>query len=400
MRDRLLWNRREFVRMAGCSPLGLMSARLAWPSVASKENSGAAAPRFAYVGHAGKSSLAAGGSIPGIDVFAIVSGRWRPTGAVVSDHPSFLTLHPSERFLYAINEVDRYENLPSGSVEAYAVDAENGSLTLLNRQPLSLSATAPRHMAVSPDGRVLVVAVHGGGAYNVLPIGEDGRLRRVSGILKETGSGPDEEHQHTAHPQMVVFDRMGRLLGADMGTDGLNVFTLDDCRLSVAARISARAGSGPRHIELHPSGNLVFVANGLEASVSSYGYDEKNGRILNQLEHVPTVGNNSGQKSAVVMTMHPTGEFLYTAHRSLGDGIKVWRSNSSTGALCLVQHEDDGLQSLHSIAMTPDGSSLLALHRRSGDVIRWQIDQGSGRLTEPIQVAKVTAPMSMALTSL
>jgi 6-phosphogluconolactonase (cycloisomerase 2 family) len=230
----------------------------------------------------------------------------------------------------------------------------------------------------------------------VLSINEDGSLGRVSGILKETGSGPDEEHQQAAHPQMVMFDRLGRLLGADMGSDRLTVFTLEDGRLSVTARSDARAGSGPRHMELHPSGSVLFVANGLDASVSCYGYDEKNGRVLEQLEQVPTVTNSSGGKRSVVMTMHPSGEFLYTAHRSGGDGITVWRSNI-TGALHVVQHEGDRLQSLHAITMAPDGSSLLALSRKSGSVVRWSIDRRSGRLAEPVQVAKIQAPMSMVV---
>ena len=391
MGDRLLWNRRDFVQMVGCSSLGVISARTPWLSAASKENTGAA-PRFAYIGYSGNDRAA-----HEIGVFTVEGERWRPTGTVASDHPSFLMLHPSERFLYAINEVDWCESLPSGAVEAYAVDANDGSLTLLNRQPLSLSAASPRHMALSPEGRALVVAVHGGGAYNVLPIDEDGRLGRVSGILKETGSGPDQEHQQAAHPQMVMFDRMGRLLGADMGSDRLSVFTLDDCTLSVAGRSAARAGSGPRYLELHPNGNLLFVANGLDASVSCYEYDEKNGRILKQLEHVPTVRNSSGEKSAVLMAMHPSGDFLYVAHRSGSEGITVWRTNSNTGALRVVQHEGDGLQSLHAMTMTADGSSLLALSQKSGSVVRWRVDQGSGRLSQPVQVAKVPAPMSMAV---
>jgi 6-phosphogluconolactonase (cycloisomerase 2 family) len=372
-----------------------MSTRLAWPSTA-KENQ-RAAPRFAYVGHTGRSSVAANRSEHGIEVFAVEGERWNRTGAVASDHPSFLTLHPSERFLYAINEVDRYENLPSGSVEAYAVDPENGRLALLNRQPLSLSATSPRHMAVSPDGRALVVAVHGGGAYNVLPIDADGRLGRVRGILKETGSGPDEEHQQAAHPQMVIFDRMGRLLSVDMGSDRLSVFTMNGCRLSVEARSEARAGSGPRHIALHPNGSLLFVANELDLSVSCYGYDEKNGRILNQLEHVPMTRNRCGEKGAVVMAMHPSGDFLYTACRSENDGIRVWRSDSSTGALRVVQHERNESRSLHAMMMAPDGNNLLGLSPGIGGVIRWRIDQRSGRIIEAVQVAQVQAPISMVM---
>jgi 6-phosphogluconolactonase (cycloisomerase 2 family) len=196
---------------------------------------------------------------------------------------------------------------------------------------------------------------------------------------------------------MVMFDRMGRFLGADLGSDRLSVFMLEDGRLTVAARSEARAGSGPRHMELHPSGKLLFVANGLDASVSCYEYDEKNGRILKQLEHVPTARNSSGEKSAVVMAMHPSGEFLYTAHRSEDDGVRAWRSNSRTGALRLVQHEKNEFQSLHAMTMAPDGSSLLALSRNIEGVIRWRIDQRSGRLMEAVQVAKVQAPASMVV---
>jgi 6-phosphogluconolactonase len=397
MRDRLRWTRRDFLQMAGYSSLGLMSARLAWPCLGSRKNNGTAAPRFAYVGYADQSGAATSSSAYGIELFAAEGKRWSSVGTITSDHPSFLTLHPSENFLYVINELDRYESLPSGSVQAYAVDAIDGSLALLNRQPLSLSATSPRHMAISPDGRALVVAVHGGGAYNVLPINEDGRLGRVSGILKEIGSGRGEECQQAAHPQMVLFDKMGRLLSADMGSGKLSVFTLDSGRLTATARRYARPGSGPRHIALHPNGNLLFVADGLNASVSCYGYDKKNGRILNQLEHVTMIRSNRGEKGTVVMAMHPSGKFLYTAHRSGGDGIRVWRSNSKTGTLREIQHEMGEFQSLHGMTMAPDGSSLLALSRNVGGVIRWRIDQQNGRLMEAVQVAKVQAPISMVV---
>src|SRR5580692_5735794 len=114
MGDRLLWNRRDFVQMVGCSSLGVISARTPWLSAVSEENTGAA-PRFAYIGYYSNDRAA-----HEIGVFTVEGERWRPTGVFASDHPSFLTLHPSERFLYAINEVDWCEGLPSGAVEAYA----------------------------------------------------------------------------------------------------------------------------------------------------------------------------------------------------------------------------------------------------------------------------------------
>ena len=242
MKDRSRWNRREFVQMAGSS-LGAMSFGL--PLLARATGaSGSVAPRFAHVGFGGK-----GAKDEGIAVFDLRGGglrgenlrggRWRPASVVASAAPSSLALDAGERFLYAVNAVDEYEGLPTGTVEAYAIYAADGSLKLINRQKLSLSATAPRHAAVSPDGRALVVAVHGGGAYNVLPLGKDGSVGAVSGILKETGSGP-HDRQRSAHPQMVVFDRAGRGVTADLGSDRLSVLKLNTARLSIAGRYAAQ----------------------------------------------------------------------------------------------------------------------------------------------------------------
>jgi 6-phosphogluconolactonase len=358
--------------LAGYSSLGAMAQRAPWLRAD-------VTPRFAFVGT----------SRHGIRAFAVDGDRWRPAGAIASPHPSFLTLHPSERFLYAIQGVDRYEDLRRGFVEAYAIDEKDGNLTLLNRQPLSLSATAPRHAAVSPDGRALVVAVHGGGAYNMLPIGEDGSLGRVSGISKETGSGPHEEHQRSAHPQMVLFDRTGhRCLAADLGSDRLSVFTLRKGGLHVEQRIDAPPGAGPKHMELHPDGRLLFVANQLDASLSCYRYDASAGRILEQLHHVPV-------DSPIWMTMHPSGQFLYTA----GNGVTTWRIDRETGALRPIQLESEAPSSLGATMMATDGGSLLGLSPQAETVVRWRIDGTSGRLSQPANVAKVQAPLSLALQS-
>jgi 6-phosphogluconolactonase len=388
MKDRLRWNRREFVRMAGSS-LGAMSFGV--PLLARATRAGdRAAPRFAYVGFGGE-----GAKEEGIAVFDLRGGRWRPVGVVASAAPSSLALDAAERFLYAMNEVDEYEGLPSGTVEAYAVDAENGSLRLVNRQRLSLSATAPKHAAVSPDGRALVVAVHGGGAYNVLPLREDGSVGAVSGILKETGSGPRAE-QRSAHPQMVVFDRAGRVVSADLGNDRLSVLKLGTAKLSVAGRYLVRPGDGPRQIALHPDGRLLFVANALDASVACYRYDADEGRIVGRLGQVGTASDeNTG---GVVMAVDPKGEFLYTAHRRGSDGVSMWRITRSTGGLQRLRVVDEDGPRLHEMTITADGKSLLGLSREDGGVFGWRV--ANGQISRGVQLTSLAGPMSMAVKSL
>ena len=385
---RKLLNRRKFVQLMGySSALGAVGMQSHWLSASPQS---AAAARFAYVGFAADTSSR---SNQGIQVFAIEGERWSPIQTVATRKPSFLALHPSQRFLYAANEIDSYQGLPVGTVEAYGIDPRTGHLELLNRQQLSLSGILPRHLAVSPDGRNLVVAVHGGGAYNLLPIREDGSLERVSGIIKETGSGPNQERQDAAHPQMAIFDTTGnRLLSADLGNDTLSVLTLSGEGLSIAAKSKAEPGSGPRHMALHPSGRLLYVVNELDASLSCFGYDPESGTIQERRHHA-MLGANADH-GTTALAMHPSGDLLYS---SGAVNVSVWRIDPASGAFKPLQGSVDRMQSMDIAAMVPAHDSLFALSHRAGGVLRLPIDADSGRLRRPVQIAQVDAPISLVL---
>ena len=147
MKQRMTLNRRNFVQLMGSASLGVAGSRASWLAAETSP------VRFAYAGQK-----------DGIQVFAVKGGRWTWTQTVASVSPVFLALDPTQRFLYAMNDKEVHEGLPTGTIEAYAISTHDGVLTLLNRQPLSLSGVRPRHLAVAPDGRSVVVAIDGGGA--------------------------------------------------------------------------------------------------------------------------------------------------------------------------------------------------------------------------------------------
>jgi 6-phosphogluconolactonase len=375
-----LLNRRQFIRDIGGS---LAAVRLSPSRLFGENKPDRDGPRFAYVGSAEK----------GIQVFAVVAGGWELIQSVASDLPRCLILHPSERFLFVINEVSSFEGLPSGTVESYGISAESGRIALLNRQVLSLSGTKPRHGAVSPDGRHVVVAVSGGGAYDVLPIDVDGRLGRVSGIVKEIGCGPVEAYQDTSHPRMVMFDTAGRfVLGVDRGCDRLSVFALSNDGLTLRGRRSIEPGSGPGSLALHPSGHLVYVMNELDGTVSCYGYDAIGGRVLDRLQRV-AIATGGG-----ALMVHSSGRFLYTSggvNAEERGGVGVWHIDSLTGALTWMDMWTAGVGAAVPIALMADGSGLLILSQEN--VIRLRVDSSSGRLSDPVEVAQVEQPLSVTV---
>src|SRR5207244_2990367 len=55
--------------------------------------------------------------------------------AAETKNPTFLAVHPSHRFLYAVSEINNFGARSTGGVSAYALDPASGSLTALNQQP-------------------------------------------------------------------------------------------------------------------------------------------------------------------------------------------------------------------------------------------------------------------------
>lgn len=198
---------------------------------------------------------------------------------VESRRPSRFAMNADQTRLFVANNIDDYLGLPAGSVESYAVAPDSGRLTFISRQSLSLSATEPQHLALSPDGRWLAVAAYGGGLYNVLPVDGEGRIGVVSQVLKEIGSGLHPEAQASAHPHSVVFSPRGDLVvGTDTGSDRINVFHFSQGRLTRKCQVATPAGSGPAELSLQ--GWKLRVQFALVPSVAHYRLHPDSGELV------------------------------------------------------------------------------------------------------------------------
>ena len=381
--------RRSFVRMAGIASVIGQSEWLraaigaAIPTISAPENQ----PKFAFVGAKGQSE--------GIHVYAIDGLNWSLLQIVRSEAPVSLALHPTGRTLFVLNEVNLYQGLPTGAIEAYGLDYKTGKLELLNRVGLSLSATMPRHLAVAPDGGSVVVAVHGGGAYNLLPILEDGQIGRMLGILKETGSGPVGEHQETAHPQSVVFDSTGRrIIAADLGSDRVSVISAED-GLEVQRRHAMPAGTGPSHLALHPAGHLLYVDHALDGSLSVFVYDAAAGMITERLSRTSgsrTSGTRTSGQFGSALALDAAADILYTAGRS---EIGAWRFDAATGNLNKLHSIATGNNPVTEILTMVDRREILAITPRG--ILRMDVDLESGQLGSPSLVASVDGARCCAI---
>src|SRR3954452_10644994 len=209
-----------------------------------------------------------------IDVYRTEAKQKWKLQSVASQRPSSLTLDTTGQYLFAVNEIDQFQGLPTGSVESFGVEPGTGHLGLISRKPLSLSATMPRQFALSPNGRYLVVAVYGGGLYNVLSVQSNGEISGITQVIKEVGYSVHRERQSSAHPHSVVFHPSGEfLIGTDLGADRINVFRIQDGHMTCVHRHATVPGSGPAGLALDAPGCKVVVEHRFSSCVAQYWFD-------------------------------------------------------------------------------------------------------------------------------
>src|SRR5213592_4155149 len=84
-------------------------------------------------------------------------------------NPSFLTISPDHRFLYAISEDPLSIGPPidhSSYVSAYTIDSATGKLRLLNSVPASGTSTC--YISIDRTGRYVMLANFGSGSVSVI----------------------------------------------------------------------------------------------------------------------------------------------------------------------------------------------------------------------------------------
>src|ERR1019366_4136631 len=95
--------------------------------------------------------------------------------AAETSSPSFLAVHPNQRFLYAANEHEGPDQPgKNNTVSAYAIDRTTGNLQFLNK--VSSQGEGPAHIVIDKSGKFLLVLNYRSGSVALLPIQQDGRL--------------------------------------------------------------------------------------------------------------------------------------------------------------------------------------------------------------------------------
>jgi 6-phosphogluconolactonase len=313
-------------------------------------------------------------------------------------NPSFVTLSPDKRCLYAVNEITGGKG-PHGTVSAFAVDPASGHLRYLNQQ--STQGLAPCYASVEPQGRYCMAANYETGSLCVLPILPDRRLGEASDTVQFSGSGPHPERQEGPHAHMVLPSPDGGfILAVDLGTDRLMAFRLDSERgtLSPAAPpwTAMPPGAGPRHLAFHPQQPLAYVISELQSTVTVLRHAQG---VFEAVQTISTLPDGfTGQNLGAEIKVAPSGRFVYASNRG-HDSLAIYAVDPETGQLALVGHESSQGVGPRDFTIDPSGALLLAANQDSDTVVTFWIDPDAGTLRPTGHVAAVPTPVCLHLAS-
>lgn len=251
-----------------------------------------------------------------------------------SPNPSYLTLHPNGRTLYAVNELKEYEGQFGGSVSAFAVRAD-GTLKYLNTQ--RSYGQDPCHLAVSPHGKYLVIANFMSGSVCVYALDDDGSIGLQTDFVQHEGSGPNKARQSGPHAHAALFDPQGKfVLIPDLGKDEIVVYTLDPLSGKLmpapSPAYTCQAGAGPRSGEFHPVLPVFYCINELTSSIAVLKYES----ATSQMTHIQTIStlpsDFSGNNTCADLHVSPDGRFVYGSNRG-HNSLMVFSVDQWSGTL-------------------------------------------------------------------
>jgi 6-phosphogluconolactonase len=333
-----------------------------------KKSTRAPSPFFAYVGSYTTPERHGQGN--GINVYR-VDPR---TGAFAHvqhlgglENPSFLAINTAGTRLYSVHG-DRSE------INSFTIDPGTGHLAPLNRQPTG--GYNPVHLAFDATARFVAVCNYGTDSLAVFPIDEDGSLKPYRTLTTVTGTlGPHRIQQRTMCVHHIPLDRQGRFFYVPCkGSDAVVAYRLDTRRriLVEAARVAARPGAAPRHIDFHPSRPLAYVINELDSTITTYRQDRTSGSLA-PLQTIPSTPSEfTSYSTGAEIWVDRGGHNVYVSNRG-HDSIGVFAIDRTKGTLSPRQWVPTHGRTPRFFAFDPTQRFLYVANQDSRSIVGYRV---------------------------
>jgi len=380
-------NRRDFLQFAIAAPVAAQVLQ----SRAARE----AKRRLLFVG----TQTGSGGS-QGIYAYhwEPASGELQAAGlAAESDNPTFLAIDSEARYLYAANEIARFEAQASGAVSSFAIDHEGAKLRAINK--VASLGTGTCHVAVDHLGRTAFCANYSGGSATSFVIDYDGQISDAVSHFQYEGHGPNAARQEAAHAHRVTVSPDDRyLLVNDLGLDCIHIYRLDDrnakLMANAPARWSATPGSGPRALRFHPNGRFAYCVHELVSQVEVLKWDREKGTLepVQKVSLIPEDYRGATRASEIAITRD--GHFAYAANRDY-DCLVSFSVEPKDGKLTMLGRGSCGGKIPRYLTLDPTEKWVLVANEQSDSISVFARDEKTGKVAESGKSFPISKPQCL-----
>lgn len=317
------------------------------------------------------------------------------------ESPTYLSIHPSGKFLYSVNRGKAEENDTGGSVSAYGIDPKTGMLSGLNHR--SSFGAAPCHISFDRTGQYAFVSNITEGNLIVLPVFEDGLIGNPTDSKKYTGSSVNAKRQESSHVHSAQVSPDNKFVYvADLGTDKMYIYKfnvsngkLEDAKMP---EVIVAPGSGPRHFTFNAKGSQIYLAEELTSSIGIFSVNKQSGELAVVQDTIPSLSPSfKGQNTSADIHLHPSGKFLYLSNR--GANTIVIYSVDAEGKIKWIGEQPSLGNTPRNFFMDTRGEYLFVANQDSDTIVIFRINPKTGKLTPVGKPTKVPSPVCLKMAA-
>ncbi len=341
--------------------------------------------------------------VPGKGIYAMTlseEGKLSVNDTIEALNPAVLIPHSDGKCMYAIVETIQDE----GDVLRYTVN-DKGSLDYQDKFRANGRSTC--YLALSPNKDAAIVINYWDAIIDVVDVDGKGRLGDVRQSFKQyyrpegewrqvknredhwdnRQVGPHAHCAHFWHDWVFI---------PDLGENAIFQYRYDDAskQLSPEMHIDFEAGSGPRHMAMHPTLDLCYVSNELFNTVCVALLDKSDPDAVKPrlipFQYVSTIDNRDNISYVSEIKLSPDRRFLYVSNR--GDNSLAIFKVLEDGQLERIGLTPTGGKFPRHFAITPCGNAVLVANQDSGHVRVFSRNIETGALTMTDEIIEIPAP--------
>ena len=322
------------------------------------------------------------------------NGTFELLSSAIATNPSFITLSPDGKHLYAVSE---YNNGLQGAHSLHlSEDKSKVKYSVFHSTALKESyKEEPKQAGADPchivaDDKYVITANYTGGDISVFSLDAKGRLQPEVQNIAFEGKTPER----VAHIHCIIPTPDKKyILATDLGNDRVYRFRYNkkarkNAEVLTSQRVAYEVsdGQGPRHLTFSKDGRFAYLINELggECVVLSY----RKGK-LKEVQRI--MADEGGGRGSADIHISPDGRFLYTSHRLKKDGIAIFAIDPEKGTLTKIGYQLTGIHP-RNFAITPNGKYLLVACRDDNKIQVFERNEATGELIETPEEIEIDKP--------